>query len=267
MQNEHLSTKKEKIDFLLSNCKNESEEDLVFALLEKLVFINNSKYNMLLDVMVDYIIDLNLDYDKTQLVATCMDDEADSSQLVLQSIKHKFVGKGIGNILTVNNFNKCIKYYHQGKTNIIVLDELIGSGKTVRNRIKVFKERINFNEEYNFKFVFVAGVDFYVKQLIKEGIDVFCSYPLKRGISDNFLGDELKKYSNAMLELELTLAPKINEKELSDYSFGYGGAEALYTAEDCLSNTPNSVFPIFWWKIDKSLKNRNTLLNRYEIGL
>jgi len=69
-----------------------------------------------------------------------------------------------------------------------------------------------------------------------------------------------------MLNMELRLAQTINNKNLYDYTFGHGGCEALYTSELCLGNTPNSVFPIFWWKKDIKHKKRNTLLTRYEKG-
>ena len=69
-----------------------------------------------------------------------------------------------------------------------------------------------------------------------------------------------------MLDLELKLAQWINDKELYKYSFGYGNAEALYTMEGCSGNTPNSVFPVFWWLFDLKEKKRSTLLTRYETG-
>lgn len=266
MKNEPLQTKEENIECLINSCKNTDEKELVFYLLEKLVFLDSDKYNLLLNHMVEYIEDLNLDYSNTQFAATAMDDEADSSQSVLQALKHKLSKKNINDFITVNNFNKTIQYYHKGKTNIVVVDEFVGSGQTVLNRIKMFKERISFYKDYNFHFVFLAGMEYSINLIKAQNINIFCAYPLKRGISDNFAGDNLNKVTSTMLELELRLAQKINEKELYDYSFGYGSAEALYTAEECLSNTPNSVFPLFWWKKDIDNNERQTILTRHETG-
>jgi hypothetical protein len=70
-----------------------------------------------------------------------------------------------------------------------------------------------------------------------------------------------------MVELELLLAPVINQYELKKYSFGYNAAEAIYSLEGCQGNTPNSVFPIFWWPRNVTGNQRNTILTRFETGL
>jgi len=81
------------------------------------------------------------------------------------------------------------------------------------------------------------------------------------GISGLFTGDELEHQLNLMYSLESKLMPEIDGKKLP--KFGYGGAESLYAVED--GNTPNSVFPIFWWPKNANNKNRNPLLERSEL--
>ncbi len=89
---------------------------------------------------------------------------------------------------------------------------------------------------------------------------------MPKGLSGFYKNPELQEKENLMFNLELKLAHKINAKELYDYSFGYGDAQALYTLDGCRGNTPNSVFPIFWWLKDNSQRERNTLLTRFESG-
>lgn len=70
-----------------------------------------------------------------------------------------------------------------------------------------------------------------------------------------------------MKDLESKLAQQKTYYELSNYSFGFNGAEALYSLDGCKWNTPNSVFPIFWWPRLFDDKPRQTLLTRFQRGL
>ena len=59
------------------------------------------------------------------------------------------------------------------------------------------------------------------------------------------------------LEIRL-LADKISDNNMP--SLGYGEIEALYKREN--GNTPNNVFPIFWWPRDKNELKRSTIMTR-----
>lgn len=110
----------------------------------------------------------------------------------------------------------------------------------------------------------MAGMEKAVKALNDDSIEIFCSLQIGKGISDFFKGEELAHAKDNMIHLESKLAKTIQEKKLEDYSFGYGKAEAIYSTEN--GNTPNSVFPIFWWLKDNKGNERNTILTRYEKG-
>ena len=43
-------------------------------------------------------------------------------------------------------------------------------------------------------------------------------------------------------------------------SLGYGGAQVAISIEDM--NTPNNVFPIFWWQYSSDHKERDVILVR-----
>lgn len=53
-----------------------------------------------------------------------------------------------------------------------------------------------------------------------------------------------------MIALEAGLSQEHGKIKLP--SLGYNGAQAAYCREQ--ANTPNSVFPVFWWPINNELK-------------
>lgn len=260
-----LINKKDELKELINFCDNKESKDLVFSLLERFSYLESETLNLLLNEVSDYIInESGFNESTTQLLSLTYDDEADSGQKILDNIKHPIFKKGWRQIKTVNMFGKSIPNYNKGKNQIIIIDEFIGSGKTLKSRIDYLKK--NIRGEFELKCCFIAGIKNTIDDLIDDGIDIYCPLQLDKGISDHYTGKELHKVELLMLELELKLSQIINQKDLYNYSFGYGGAEALYTMEGCNGNTPNSVFPIFWWLKDKEQNFRNTVLTRFEIG-
>lgn len=260
-----LINKKDELKELINFCDNKESKDLVFSLLERFSYLETETLNLLLNEVSDYIInESGFNESTTQLLSLTYDDEADSGQKILDNIKHPIFKKGWRQIKTVNMFGKSIPNYNKGKNQIIIIDEFIGSGKTLKSRIDYLKK--NIQGEFELRCCFIAGIKNTIDDLIDDGIDIYCPLQLDKGISDHYTGKELHKVELLMLELELKLSQIINQKDLYNYSFGYGGAEALYTMEGCNGNTPNSVFPIFWWLRDKEQNLRNTVLTRFEIG-
>jgi hypothetical protein len=265
MRQNWLIPKQDELLELVDFCEKKESKDLIFSLLDRFNYLNNETLLILLNNICDYIINTpNYDAEKCQLLAMTYDDEADSGQKVLDLIKMPLFQKGWKNFKTVNKIGKSVKYYKEGKTQIVLIDEFIGSGKTLRGRIKYLQN--NLPGDFEIITCFIAGTKDTIKKLEEEGVKVFCALQLDKGISEYYKNDELNKAEDLMLDLELKLAQWINDKELYKYSFGYGNAEALYTMEGCNGNTPNSVFPVFWWLFDIKDKKRSTLLTRYETG-
>ena len=252
---------------LIDFCEDKESKNLVFSLLQRFNYLTPDTLQVLLNEISDHIINESTFLEEScQLLSMTYDDSADSGQKILDYLKLPLYQKGWRSVETVNKLGKSIKYYNKGKKQIVVIDEFIGSGKTIRNRIHYLNQ--NIPGEFEILFCFIAGTRETIEKLQEEGIKVFCPLQLDKGISDYYKDIELNHAEDLMLNLELKLAQHINEKELYNYSFGYGKGdpEALYTMEGCNGNTPNSVFPIFWWLKDQNNKERNTLLTRYEIG-
>lgn len=251
---------------LLLLCETTESKKLILELLSEFHFLEGKTLSNYLNHIADFIVsDSSFSEETTQIAAITYDDEADSSQKILDYIKMPLYKQGWSNFKTVNRFGAAIKNFNDGKTQIVFVDEFVGSGSTIINRIKQLRNDIK--KEFELKFCFIAGMDFGIKNIEAEGYEVYCPLRLFKGISERFIDGELESKIELMNSLEEKLAEQINSFQLTRYSFGYNTAEALYSLEGSGGNTPNSVFPIFWWPRTKDGKKRNTLLTRFEKGL
>jgi hypothetical protein len=251
---------------LILNCDDSEQKRLIYSLLNDFHFLDEKVLNNYLNLIADYIIsDSNFNQDTTQLAAITYDDEADSSQKILDYIKVPLYKQGWKRVKTVNRYGATIRNFNEGLNQIIFIDEFIGSGKTILGRIKQLQNDIK--SDFEIKFCFIAGMDYSIRKLESLGFEVYCPLRLPKGISERWVENELENAILKMRELEGKLAPKINNFDLEKYSFGYNNAEALYSLEGCQGNTPNSVFPLFWWPSDFENIERKTILTRYERGL
>lgn len=257
-----LSKKESSLEALISTCDTKEQKKLIFSLLDRFHYLNGETTNFFLEQMADYIVNCEFEMERIQLVACTYNDEADSGQKILDMIKIPLYQKGWKKFKTVNVIGKAVKTSSEGKNQIIIVDEFLGTGRTLRTRIEWLKK--NVRQPVEIKCCFLAGMKNAVEKLKADSIDIFCPLQLEKGISEYFEGDKLNFAINDMIGLESKLAKIINEKKLEDYSLGYGKAEALYSLEN--GNTPNSVFPIFWWLKDKNGNERETILTRYETG-
>jgi hypothetical protein len=58
--------------------------------------------------------------------------------------------------------------------------------------------------------------------------------------------------------MEDRLAAVGRRGKLKNHRLGYGRTESLFSRKG--GNTPNNVFPVFWWEIDKNNRARKTVL-------
>ena len=252
---------------LIEMCENAEHKDLLVDLLSEFKYPNLEDYNLFLNQISDYIVNKSgFIEESTQVASITIQDETDSSQKILYDLNIPLFKMGWTNVKTVNRFGNIVRNHKKyGKTQIVLVDEFIGSGKTVLGRIKNIKEYIK--EDFELKLCFVVGMDYGIKIIESLGYEVFCPLRLPKGISERYEESIVLSATAHMKELESKLAQQINSFNLSDYSLGYNDAQALYSLESCLGNTPNSVFPVFWWPRYSNDKPRDTLLTRVEKGL
>ena len=153
--------------------------------------------------------------------------------------------------------------------NVVVIDEFVGTGKTMLSRLSDLKRRCDQSlasrftpANYSVRVCVLAIMEEGLNAIRSEGFEVFGANLLKKGISAYLTGEALRSAVKRMLRLESRLAEVVDGQRLQN--FGWGHSEALYGMEQ--GNAPNNVFPIFWWRKLRGGKARQTLLKRWQAG-
>ncbi len=251
---------------LLRLCEDGDERALVCSLLYGVTFLTSASCQPYFEGMVNQILkNWQLPEDRTQIVATTNDDEGDSAQAVLQALKPEFQKQGWEKVCTVNRLGKSVAKL-RNRPNVVLVDEFIGTGTTIASSIRhiqsCYEEAMSQNNlpsEYNLHVCVLASMQEGKARVERLDVKMHAELPLKKGISDHLDGKEYAEACSRMLSLEAKLAPQINGRPLP--SFGWGEAEALFSTDE---NTPNSVFPVFWWSRLRNNKKRRTILHRLE---
>lgn len=253
----------ELMSLLYSDCTTEKQRRLIIDLLDRFNHLSNSEYREGINKLVDRIIlDSRFDVTNTQLVAMAADRKPDSSQYMIYDLKPLFEKKKWRGHKMVNRYDKCYNTYKSDKNfrNIILIDEFIGSGSTAIQRVETIQR--SFHQANAIKPLIIIKAIVATKQGLKaissEGIEVESLITIDKGISDHFNEDEKNKNLALMGELEELLSDKYDDDELP--KLGYGKTESLYCRE--FGNTPNNVFPIFWWPFYKDNNDREPILTR-----
>ncbi|MFC1510219.1 hypothetical protein ACFL49_00980 [Candidatus Omnitrophota bacterium] len=259
-----LSEKDTEFFSLIKSCKNEDQKKLVFDLLSDFNYLNSNMRQKYLGFLASYIInETGFAIEKTQIVGMSMDSNPDSGDWLLHQLRPFLTRMGWNDVKVTPKFYSGVKQLNKkGLTQLVLVDEFIGSGQSVEGRINFLKK--NAKIEYEIKACFIAGMEFGINNVSKSFADFKCFLPLKKGISDKYTFLESKKAIAHMRELESNLLQQIKDKNLKDYHLGFNNAEALYSSE---VNTPNSVFPFFWWPYDSKKSLRTPILTRNEVGL
>jgi len=257
---DHLS------DILNNECTDNESQSMILEMIERFTHLSTSIYSQKLRQLAKLIVDENADPKSVQIVAMTADYSPDSGQRVLYDLKPIFEELNWRGYTGVNIYNQSLKEYKRkmssnSKIKIIVVDEFVGSGASVIGRyndIKKIYSDSNNPVVLDIEFKVLASTIVGEDRILMKGINFKSMINVDRGLSDHYKDSELDRKRILMLKLESLLSDSYNGRQMP--SFGYGGVEALYSRE--MGNTPNSVFPIFWWKFLKDNTVRRTMLNR-----
>lgn len=253
---------------LISLCGDLEEQQLVCELLSRFEYVDSKALSAYLRELVNTILDhWKLDESSTQIVATTMDSEGDSSQSLIHALKPEFKRAGWDNARTVNMMGRSVSYL-KSHPNVVLVDEFVGTGQTMISRVCWLKKELHRAVEEGrtnkqnptIRICVIAAMEWGLRAIENLGVDIRASVVLKKGISGYYTGIELREACKQMLRLERKLAKNINGIPLP--SFGYGFSQSLFST---VGNTPNNVFPVFWWSHDAKKERRSTLLQRLEL--
>lgn len=250
-------------NLLWVECDDEDKRELILELLYRFNHISARKYSKHIQSVAKKIVnDKQLSDESTQLVAMAADSNADSSQYLLYGLKPIMEQLGWRKYKQVNSFGSSYRTYKKNNKlkNIVLIDEFVGSGQTVLGRVKSLRDVYENAGVKDIHIIVkvIASTRQGLDAVLKESIDIDAEIILDKGISDFYDAATVKDKLNTMLALESNLLEVYETRNLP--SMGYGGTECLYVRDN--GNTPNSVFPIFWWPFLKSGDQRKTLLTR-----
>lgn len=261
---EWLLKKHNELSSLLTFCKDKTELDLIYDLLNRFFFLYQKEMGRCWQQMADQIFKVwKLDQNDTQIVAMNIGDDADSSQAVLQMLKvpiRQLINK---RATYKNTIDASIKHV-ANKPCLVIVDEFIGSGDTVKNNIGYLEQRLEeeqISSEVKSKvriyICVVAAMEHSLPNFEKLVDDVFAVHYLKKGISGYYEFPQLSRKLDTMLQMESRLE---YSPDSIYFPFGYKKSEALYGTDEW--NAVNNLFPIFWWDKLKGGKRRTPLLIR-----
>ncbi|WP_122218330.1 phosphoribosyltransferase-like protein [Pseudomonas syringae group genomosp. 7] len=246
---------------LYEECKCASSREMLIKILDNFSYLSAQDYSEKLNTLAEEVMSEDGYEDNAQIVAMAADSGPDSSQELLYNLKYIFAKKEWHSFCGVNTFGAALKNYKKtGRKKIYVIDDFVGSGQTVIGRHKALTSvfRNAEVEDFSISFKVLVSTLHGIEAVRATGIEISAQLIIKKAIDGFFSEEVAADYRSLMDALESGLSQSHEEIELP--KLGYNGAQAAYCRE--AANTPNSVFPIFWWPFYIDSKKRKTMLHR-----
>ena len=256
-----LDRYEEQLLALMNECEHIAEQQLLVALIEKFCYLDADKHNASVQSVCRKIAeDWRLVEAETQIVAATADSSPDSGQVVVYEVKNAMANFGWDAPFGVNRYDRAQRHINS-RRNIVLVDEFIGSGRTMAGRIRTMRDQFKAKGVLDAKFYVAvyAGMEF-SRDIINEEMceDIFMANSLRKGISEMSLPDNVNTDLGVMSGIEDRLAANWNGLSLP--RLGDAECEALYGRH--IGNAPNSVFPVFWWPILLDGMGRRSIFTR-----
>ena len=238
---------------LLDSCPSDSHRTMIIDLLARTTYLSADRYFTVIAEMGQHVENVwSLSPSKTLFVSSNNKHHVDSSKEVLNQLKScAWQGTGWSKQLFHVAFGTAIDAAEDGYT-LVIVDDFVGSGDSMRKALKWFKDAaVAKGIQVDLRVLTASGCTEGISNLQASGYSVQCMNLINKGLSDYLEGQQLADAVMRMTDLENALAAKIATKvNFAAYRFGWRQQEAVYVRQG--GNTPNNVFPVFWWRAVKS---------------
>jgi hypothetical protein len=246
----------------LLNNLTEDEQELMLDLIERYLWIDNSKYIPLLrDVLTEKGCSDDLGAFKNvyffPVIKPKDQNKTKSGNLLIyqiQTIKRMLIEPlKSRNIQVLENFADLSEDIFQLTEDdvLVLIDDFLGTGKTIDSTIQKVLENKTIKAS-KIRVVGFTALKIAIDFLNDNNIRSYMLNVLLKGITDHYAEDRLVK---------LALMKKIEKMSIAskNYKMGFEGSEALVT----MARTPNNTFSIFWASHVKDDKEYSAAFPRF----
>lgn len=248
---------------LLAECPSDHHRQMIIDLLARTTYVSAGRYVDIINQMREHVETVwNLTPANTLFVSSNNKDHIDSSKEVLNQLKSSAWTSPAWKKQQFHvAFSSAIEAAKNGYT-LVIADDFVGSGGSMLKALDWFvKEADNKKISIDLRVLTAGGCEEGVSTIVNKGYTVKCMLTIKKGLSDYLSGALLSDALSQMKELEDALAAKIKGGAgFGNYRLGWGKQEAIYVRQG--GNTPNNVFPIFWWRQLKHGNVRSPIMHR-----
>lgn len=255
-----LKAKKAEYRALLREYPATQQRALLIKLLRGTTHVSASEYHTAFDEIRDKIeTNWKLNLDTIVFVSANPDGRISSSHEALNNLRNANWSKRISKSRFVNRFGDAMSQCSTG-WNVVIVDDFIGSGQTVIKVINWFKkEAVACSKEIDIFVATVSGCREGLEAIAAGGIATYAKFTVPKSISDLTIGPDQQAAIETMNTIEDLLDKRSKKGALKNYRFGWGRQEAVFYRD--FGNTPNNVFPVFWWDTLK-VETRKAIMAR-----
>lgn len=247
---------------LLASCPSDQHRQMLIDLLTRTTYISAEKYVELIDKMREQVeVIWKLTPASTLFVSSNNKHHVDSSKEVLNQLKSSAWKDPAWKKQQFHiAFSTAIDAARDGYA-LVIVDDFVGSGESMLKALSWLAQAAAAKKiGIDLRVLTAGGCAEGVSNIRNAGYTVECMIPITKGLSDHLTGQQLSEALSQMTELEDALEAELSGKaNFAPYRLGWRQQEAVYVRQG--GNTPNNVFPIFWWR---RLKNgiRSAIMHR-----